>query len=45
MKHYLVLDTETANSVNFPLPYDLGYKIIDEKGNTKIRRSFCIYEI
>lgn len=45
MKHYLVLDTETANSVNFPLPYDLGYKIIDEEGNTKIRRSFCIYEI
>lgn len=41
----LILDTETANSIQFPLPYDLGYKIIDRHGNVLIVRSFCIYEI
>lgn len=40
-----ILDTETANSVNFPLPYDLGYKIVNRKGEVAIERSFCIYEI
>jgi len=44
-EHLIVLDTETANSIEFPLPYDLGYKIIDRKGNVVVRRSFCIYEI
>jgi len=44
-EHLIVLDTETANSIEFPLPYDLGYKIIDRNGNVVARRSFCIYEI
>lgn len=44
-KYLLILDTETANSVNYPLPYDLGYKIIDRQGNVIVERSFCIYEI
>jgi hypothetical protein len=42
---FIVLDTETANSIQFPLPYDLGYKIINRKGEVAVRRSFCIYEI
>lgn len=41
----IVLDTETANSVNYPLPYDLGYKIINRKGEVLVARSFVIYEI
>ena len=44
-ENFTVLDTETANSINFPLPYDLGYKIVNRKGEVKIARSFCIYEI
>lgn len=44
-EYLLVLDTETANTINFPLPYDLGYKIIDRQGNVQVSRSFCIYEI
>ncbi len=44
-ENFIVLDTETANSIFFPLPYDLGYKIINRKGEVKISRSFCIYEI
>lgn len=44
-EHLIVLDTETANSIQYPLPYDLGYKVIDRKGETVERRSFCVYEI
>lgn len=40
-----VTDTETANSVLQPLPYDIGYKISDRKGNTLVRRSFLVTEI
>ena len=42
---FIVLDTETANSIDYPLPYDLGYKIVNRKGKVAIIRSFCIYEI
>lgn len=42
----IVLDTETANSVNYPLPYDLGFKVIRMKdGEEMERRSLCIAEI
>ena len=44
-EYLLVLDTETANSIQYPLPYDLGYKIFNRKGEVVVRRSFCIYEI
>lgn len=44
-EYLLVLDTETANSIQFPLPYDLGYKILNRKGDVVVSRSFCIYEI
>lgn len=44
-ENLLVLDTETANTVEFPLPYDIGYKIFNRKGEILISRSFCIYEI
>lgn len=44
-EYLLVLDTETANSIQFPLPYDLGYKIFNRKREVVVSRSFCIYEI
>lgn len=44
-ENLLVLDTETANGLNFPLPYDLGYKIFNRKGEVLKQHSFCIYEI
>lgn len=44
-ENFVVTDTETANSVNFPLPYDLGYYIMNRKGEILVKRSFCIYEI
>lgn len=42
---FIVLDTETANSIEFPLPYDIGYKVINRKGEVAVTRSMCIYEI
>lgn len=41
----LVLDTETADTIQHPLFYDLGYKILNRKGEVAVVRSFCIYEI
>lgn len=42
---FMVLDTETANSVDQPLPYDLGYAICDRHGNIELTRSFVIAEM
>lgn len=42
---YLVIDTETANSIEQPLPYDIGYAICDRYGNIVIERSFLVAEI
>ncbi len=45
-QYAIVLDTETANSINFPLPYDLGFFIIKlATGEILERVSLCIYEI
>lgn len=49
-KYVMVLDVETANSTddkkhNDGLVYDIGFTIIDKKGNIYAERSFCIKEI
>ena len=43
--YYLVLDTETANTMDDPLCYDVGGCIIDKKGNVYESFSYVIYEI
>jgi hypothetical protein len=42
---YLVIDTETCNTIEQPLPYDIGYAICDRYGNIVIERSFMVAEI
>lgn len=44
-KYFVVLDTETANSVEQPLPYDIGYAIVDRNGNIFTKKSFVVAEI
>lgn len=44
-KYYLVLDVETAGSIEKPLIYDIGFVITDKKGNIYEERSFVISEI
>ena len=41
---FMVLDTETLNSVEQPIPYDLGYAICDRHGNIYEEKSFVIAE-
>ena len=48
-KYFMVLDVETANTTdskhNDGLVYDIGFTIMDKKGNIYAERSFCIKEI
>lgn len=50
-KYIMVLDVETTNNVmlkgapNDGLVYDIGFTIIDKKGNVYAKRSFAIQEI
>jgi len=46
MSKVMIIDTETANTVEQPLPYDIGYSIFDdETGEILIERSFIVAEI
>ena len=42
---YLILDTETTNSIDDPIMYDLGFSVIDENGEVYESRSFVIREV
>ena len=45
MENICIIDTETANFVNQPIPYDMGYKIFNpETKETLCDRSFVIRE-
>ena len=44
-KYYLALDTETTNSLEDPLVYDLGYAIIDKHGTIYKTESFIVSDI
>lgn len=43
-KYFLVLDTETCNTIEQPLPYDIGWAICDRKGNIYEERSYIVAE-
>lgn len=44
-ENFIVIDTETAGSVNYPLPYDCGYVVMNRKGEVLASRSFVVAEI
>lgn len=44
-EYFLILDTETANGIEQPLPYDIGYAVCDRLGNIELTRSFVVAEI
>ena len=43
-KYFIVLDTETCNSLEQPLPYDIGWAICDRLGHIYEERSFVVAE-
>lgn len=45
MHNITILDTETANSVDTPLPYDIGYQIVEvPTQKVLVKRSFIVQE-
>lgn len=44
-KMYLVIDTETCNSLEQPFCYDVGYAICDKHGNIEVERSYVVAEM
>jgi len=45
MKYYIVLDTETTNSIDDPIVYDLGFAVVDIDGNVYETHSLAIREV
>ena len=41
---FLVIDTETCNTIEQPLPYDIGFAICDRMGNIAEERSYVVAE-
>ena len=44
-KKYLVIDVETANSMDDPLVYDIGLAVCDNSGKIYCTRSYIVKEI
>ena len=42
---FIVLDTETCNSVDEPIPYDIGWAVCDRDGKIYEKRSFLVAEV
>lgn len=45
MRYFVVLDTETTNSIDDPLAYDVGFAIIDEEGRVYETYSFVVADV
>lgn len=41
----IIIDTETCNSVEEPIPYDIGYAIVDRTGHIYEKRSFIVADV
>lgn len=42
---FIVIDTETANTLDDALTYDIGFIVADRKGNIYEQYKFCVYDI
>jgi DNA polymerase III epsilon subunit-like protein len=45
MSYYVMLDTETTNSIEDPIAYDIGFAVIDENANIIESYSFVVAEV
>ena len=45
MEKYLIVDTETANSLEEPMCYDIGFAVVDKQGNVYKEMSFVVADI
>ena len=44
-EYFIVIDTETTNTIEQPLPYDIGWCVCDRNGNIYEQHSFVVAEI
>ena len=44
-EYFLIIDTETCNSLEEPLVYDIGYCVTDRNGTIYLERSFIVSEV
>lgn len=42
---FLVIDTETTNSIDDPICYDIGFAVIDRKGNVYESHSYVVADV
>lgn len=42
---YLIMDTETAGDITYPIAYDVGWTIIDRNGEVYDKRHFLVREV
>ena len=45
MSYYVMLDTETTNSLDDPIAYDIGFAVIDDNANIIESYSFVVAEV
>lgn len=45
MRKFIVLDTETANSLDDPMVYDIGFAVVDEIGTVYEAHSYAIADV
>ena len=45
MEKYIMLDTETTNSLDDPICYDVGFAVVDKKGSIYETHSFVVAEV
>lgn len=45
MEKYIMLDTETTNSLDDPICYDIGFAVVDKEGSIYETHSFVVAEV
>ena len=45
MEKYIMLDTETTNSIDDPICYDVGFAVVDREGTIYEAHSFVVAEV
>lgn len=45
MEKFIVIDTETTNSIDDPIVYDIGFAVVDAKGKVYEQHSYVVADI
>ena len=45
MEKFIVVDTETTNSIDDPIVYDVGFAVVDAEGNVYEQHSYVVADV